>query len=541
MTQPPPPSPTPATPPGRAVRPRGTRAPVGAARSEWHARPLAQRLVAVTTGLLALGLAFVSVLTVQLIDTFQRRALDEKLSATAQEVAQLAVNLYPQGGQAQVPNDYYYSVTIDNVGTRDYVWGPVAKAQGRPKRVEKTYAEAQEELVQVGGLRPFTLETDTPGKTWRAVTLPLQPSSPGAARGSVTVALSTAPSRAHVARAALTLTFISGGILLAGIVSASYLVRRSLRPLREIEEVAGKIAGGDLSTRIEGEPTTTEVGSLSRSLNMMLERIEESFESETRARQQMQQFVSDASHELRTPLATVRGYAELYRIGGIPAGNVSQAMARIESEAQRMGGLVEDLLKLARLGEGSEMKFERIDLRRLAARGVMDLRVLDSSRPVELVVLPDNAAPLAPGTVTGVDDPLQTVPGSSAPVAVADADRLTQVITNLLGNVIRHTPAGSPVEIAVGRRGGLGVIEVRDHGPGIAQEARERVFERFYRTDASRSRESGGSGLGLAIVVAILRSHDGTIRVLDTPGGGATMRVEVPLAGPSLSRRAPRS
>jgi two-component system OmpR family sensor kinase len=233
----------------------------------------------------------------------------------------------------------------------------------------------------------------------------------------------------------------------------------------------------------------------------------------------MRRFVSDASHELRTPLATIRGYGELYRMGALTTSDqVDDTMRRIEDSASRMGTLVNDLLALARLDEGRPVRKEPVDLTALARDATRDLEALDPSRTVSLVSL----------TPPGPHDTSPTVPDV---VVTGDEDRLRQVLANLVGNVVRHTPAGTPAQLAVGLTddGARGVVEVRDHGPGVSTEQAQHVFERFYRADSSRNRASGGSGLGLAIVAAIVGAHDGHVAVRDTPGGGLTVRREVPV------------
>jgi two-component system OmpR family sensor kinase len=186
-------------------------------------------------------------------------------------------------------------------------------------------------------------------------------------------------------------------------------------------------------------------------------------------------------------------------------------MGRIEDSARRMGTLVNDLLVLARLDEGRPLRKEPVDLVALARDAAQDLHALDSTRAVVVTGLEDGEAP-SDVTVTG------------------DADRLRQVFTNLVGNIARHTPRGSPAELALGTTpDGQALVEVRDHGPGVSPEQAQRVFERFYRADSSRTRESGGSGLGLAIVAAIVGAHQGHVDVTTTPGGGLTVRVHLPV------------
>ena len=251
-----------------------------------------------------------------------------------------------------------------------------------------------------------------------------------------------------------------------------------------------------------------EVTSLSTSLNAMLTQIEASFLVREASEERMRQFVADASHELRTPLATMRGYAELYRQGAVrePA-DVASAMERIESESTRMTGLVEDLLTLARLGQEPETAMGEVDLTVLAADAVTDARARAPQRRISLVGLGQT---LSPTVIQGAES------------------RLRQVVTNLVANALKHTPEGTPVEIAVGVDATDAILEVRDHGPGVPLTERAKVFERFYRSDKARGRTGGGSGLGLAIVAAIVTQHSGRVGVADTPGGGATFVVRLP-------------
>lgn len=222
----------------------------------------------------------------------------------------------------------------------------------------------------------------------------------------------------------------------------------------------------------------------------------------------MRRFVADASHELRTPLAGIRGFAELHRMGALP--DTDRAMDRIEAEAVRMGGLVEDLLMLARLDEERPLDPAPMDLRTLAVDALHDLTALDPGRPVSLTG-PDG---------TGAPQP--------APV-LGDEARLRQVVTNLVGNAVKHTPSGTAVRIGVGSVDGRCLLEVSDQGPGLTADQAGQVFERFYRVDASRSRgEGGGAGLGLAIASALVHAHGGTLVLETTPGSGAAFRVELP-------------
>jgi two-component system OmpR family sensor kinase len=220
----------------------------------------------------------------------------------------------------------------------------------------------------------------------------------------------------------------------------------------------------------------------------------------------MRRFVADASHELRTPLTSIRGFAELYRQGALPAGaDVDRAMSRVESEARRMGELVDDLLLLARLDQQRPLERRPVDLVALAADVVQDLRAAAPDRVIRI------ETDVAECSVAG------------------DRNRLAQVLGNLVTNALMHTPPACTVTLRVAARDELAVIEVVDDGPGIPEADQAQIFERFYRADSSRTRASGGSGLGLSIVAGLVRAHDGRIEVLDTPGGGATFRICLPL------------
>jgi len=328
--------------------------------------------------------------------------------------------------------------------------------------------------------------------------------------GSQTTVVALPLNGVHQAIVMLVRTLILSGVGLIALSGggALLMVHRSLRPLQEIEQTAASIADGDLSQRITVDaPASTEVGSLATSLNVMLAQIESAFAAQDATQQQMRRFVSDASHELRTPLAAVRGYSELYRMGALPPDEVPATMGRIEDAARRMGGLVEELLTLARLDEGQQIRQDQVNLTALVRDAAQDLHALDPTREVKVFC-----------------DPVKDV------VITGDTQRLQQVLTNLIGNVARHTPRGTAAQISLTSTTTEAVIQVRDHGPGIAPVDEERIFERFYRADESRSRIEGvgGSGLGLAIVAAIVGAHGGTVRAGQTPGGGLTVTVTLP-------------
>jgi two-component system OmpR family sensor kinase len=334
------------------------------------------------------------------------------------------------------------------------------------------------------------------------------------ARPNLVVAVAAPMGSVDAAVATLVRTLILTGLLaMAGLLIVAWVVvRHDLLPLERIARTAEEITGGDLSHRAGVPHDNTEVGRLGTAFDTMLDQIEASFaqqqaalEAKAISEDRLRRFVADASHELRTPLTAVRGYADLYRAGGLkdPA-ELDTAMDRIGTESRRMGTLVDDLLLLARLDQGRELRRDPVDLSRIAEDAVADERALEPVRPV-----------------TGNIEPGVVVAG--------DVDRLRQVIGNLVANVRVHTPASTALEVRVGRDSVTGELRIVDHGPGIALEHGANVFDRFYRADPGRSRDSGGTGLGLSIVASIVSAHGGTLWHEPTPGGGATFVVRLPL------------
>jgi two-component system OmpR family sensor kinase len=458
----------------------------------------------VSTVLLVVGLVLSGAAALTLLERSLIDQLDEPLRAAARDIAKdalagNAIGLEQTTDRGLLPSDYQV-IFLDPSGV---VLGTMARDTTNTPAVTGITA-AQ---VSARGGQPFTVEGSSGHGHWRVLALPVTVN--GTLKGSALVALpmDAAETTLHLMEVALALIALT--VVLTGAFAASWAVRRSLRPLRRIEVTAAAIAAGDLSQRVPSEPPSTEVGRLSEALNTMLGQIEQAFDVQAASETRMRRFVADASHELRTPLATIRGYGELYRMGALPAEEQAAAMVRIEDSARRMGALVEDLLHLARLDENRPMRSDEVDLAVLAADAVADMRALDPGRDVRLTPLADA------GTTADA-------------IAFGDEARLRQVVANLIGNVVQHTPAGTPAEIAVGRVDDTVVLEVRDHGPGIPAEHAARVFERFYRVDAARGRESGGAGLGMAIVAAIVEAHGGQVVLDVTPGGGTTVRVSLP-------------
>ncbi len=304
---------------------------------------------------------------------------------------------------------------------------------------------------------------------------------------------------------------VSVAVLLALCAVALWTVRRGLRPLDDMARTAGEIAtGADLGRRVEPEDPESEVGRLGVAINTMLGRIEEAFDEKSASEARLRQFVADASHELRTPLTSIRGYVELLRKGAISDPEErKKALGRVEREATRMSGLVDDLLLLARLDQGRPLERSPVDLRRIGRDALDDAQVTEPGRPVELV---------SPDAVS----------------VAGDRDRLAQVAHNLVRNALVHTAPGSAVRVEVVAQGGEGVLRVVDEGPALDAELRARVFDRFYRGDRSRTGE--GTGLGLSIVQAIVEALGGRAWVEPRPDReGNVFGIAVPLASQDAS------
>jgi two-component system OmpR family sensor kinase len=333
------------------------------------------------------------------------------------------------------------------------------------------------------------------------------------ARAGIVIAVAAPMSGVEAVTTALVRTLLLvGGLAMAGLLLVAwFVVRRGLLPLERIAVTAEEIAKGDLSHRAGIPHDRTEVGRLGTAFDAMLDRIEAGFaaqqaalDAKSRSEERLRRFAADASHELRTPLTAVRGYADLYRAGGLEdRTELDTAMDRIGTESRRMGALVDDLLLLARLDQGRPVRRDLVDLSRIASQTVADARALEPSRPI-----------------VGAIDPDVVVAG--------DDDRLRQVAGNLVANVRVHTPAGTPFEVVLRGVDGVAELRVVDHGPGIDGAHGASVFDRFYRADAGRSREGGGTGLGLAIAAVVVDAHGGEIWHEATPGGGATFVVRLP-------------
>jgi two-component system OmpR family sensor kinase len=463
------------------------------------------RLLAITLVLVAAGLSLAGVVTYRYLDSFLVDRVDQQLEQAQPPVVAALNNgtLRRDGFGSGLPPG---TVVVVRDANGELVGPPVIVAFHRP--------EAR--LPLLPGLPPaghFTAGAIGGGGSFRVQAASVQflnAAVPGPGTLLVAVPLD------DVAQTLGRLVWIEVAVGLAVLIIlgllASWLIRATLRPLGGIEETAGAIAAGDLSRRVEDADPRTEVGRLGRALNAMLSQIEAAFAERRAAEGRLRQFVADASHELRTPLTSVRGYAELFRRGAAQRpDDLATAMRRIESESARMSVLVDDLLLLARLDQGRPLEREPVDLIPLVADLVTDARAAEPGRPIVLS-------------------------GDGPVIVQGDEGRLRQVVANLLANARDHTPPETPVRVQVAADGDQAVIEVADEGPGLPADASERVFERFFRVDASRARASGGTGLGLSIVAAIAEAHGGHASAESHPGRGATFRVVLPRAAPAENR-----
>jgi two-component system OmpR family sensor kinase len=352
--------------------------------------------------------------------------------------------------------------------------------------------------VKAKGTAPFTIEGQGDDPDVRAV-VQILPTG----LGSVVVANSLADVDRTLQR--LGFFFLILGLIAltaVGLVSR-WIIAISLKPLEQVEETAEAIAGGDLSARLPAAKPDTEVGRLTTALNTMLARIEESFEARVNSESKLRRFVADASHELRTPLTAIRGFAELHRQGAVVGEeNTKELVGRIEKESIRMSTLVEDLLLLARLDQSREMAQEPVDLNALLTEAVASAKAAGPNHLIEL------SMPSAEVFILG------------------DAQRIHQVVANLLANARTHTPDDSQIKVALDQGIAETIISVSDNGPGLSEDDQERIFERFFRADPSRARTSGeGSGLGLSIVDAVMQAHGGYVSVQSKLGAGATFKL----------------
>ncbi len=566
---------------------------------QWNAISLRTKITGVTVLMLTFGLVVSGVGTMIVLRTYLLQQVDSQLEAAGRDPSPFlgpdaTTEQFKISDITSAPTEYFVGLLDSSGNLIISNWGE-QDVDGRPD-----VSLSIETSGEING-RVFSVDSIDQRTQWHAVASTVILFGGDDSSGSIVIAKSLAETEKTTATYLSIFLAFGVGVVILGAMMTRLLVTSTFGPLREVERTAAAIAdGGDFSRRMSDGMPNTEVGRLNRSLNTMLSRIDSAFADRARTIEQMRRFVGDASHELRTPLVSVRGYAELYRMGALQTPeDVAQAMDRIEKEAIRMGTLVEDLLELARLDETRPLQLALIDLVPLTMDAAMDARAASPARVISVITphAPSSVtfAPLegpdaeagASAAPTGVDGkraiststrpiafaatlarlrrrgrsgpgaggagetgevvPLaagvdgtgaldavavQPEPAELRAVVLAEENKIRQVLTNLIGNALRFTDDDSPIELSVQvdpeRR--VATVDIIDHGDGIPPQIREKIFQRFWRADSSRTRETGGSGLGLAIVSSIIAAHHGTVEALETLGGGATFRVTLPLA-----------
>lgn len=480
---------------------------------EAPAMRIRRRLIAIMVVLVALGLVAVDVVTYSSLHSSLYGRTDDQLSVAQDQVDAAYLHDQSRGVPlnaavvGRIVSPEVYVEILDQAGN------PVLT---RPSG-SKLHQDPPPKLPAKLPIRPpFTRHELTHG-TYRpnsaSVNVPSLPSSsqpdaeyrlqasalPG---GTLVVAARLDSVNATLSSLLRVELAVSAGVVVALLILLTLLITRGLRPLEDMTAEAGAIAAGDLTRRVQPADDKSEIGRLGKALNGMLAQIELAFDKQRSSEDRLRRFLSDASHELRTPLTSIRGYAELLRKDALEDDEARErALARIESEAARMGMLVEDLLVLARMGESPVPETRPVDVSAIVTDAVEDARALDPSRPIKLTV-------------------------ADHVIIEADQKRIEQLIHNLLQNALVHTPAGTSVAVVVERSGSQTILRVRDQGPGLDADQARRVFDRFYR--GTSSGPQSGSGLGLFIVATVAKSLGGHVSVDTAPGQGASFIVVLP-------------
>ena len=517
--------------------------------------PLRLKLITALLGLVAIALAVISFTGVYILRNFMLGNADDTLQSQAEtRTVGHAIANYELSGQAVTAPGLAVWWTSSSGGQLQQIVVPTATGPGpgggmggltspqlQTESSPNLSGAASWLLAHPG--QPITVGAQSGNGRWRVIAeqVTIQNGDGTTTTTTAIVAMDVSyifTTIANLVRVDLIVSIVV--IIVLAIVGVA-VVRSNLRPLDDIEETAEDIAAGHLDRRVPDRDPRTEVGRLGRSINAMLTQIESAFhdrqeseEAAVQSEERMRRFIADASHELRTPLTAIRGFAEYYRQrggvatpdaetrGSLSPEDLNRIMQRVESEAARMGVLVEDLLLLARMDQQRPLERRPVDLLVLAADSVQDARMIAPGRPVRLTVEPGGAF-----------------------LVLGDEVRLRQVVGNLMSNALTHTPDGTAIDVRLSSGFVSGppphpgapapsvpaaVLEVADRGPGLTPDQARRVFERFYRADQARNRKSGGSGLGLAIVSALVAAHGGTATVDSAPGQGATFRITLPLA-----------
>lgn len=541
-------------------------------RNRWNAIALSTKIVATLLVLLTIGVAGISFSIRQLVSSYLLEKVDAQIVQQASLVFQNINELRNSDSNSAGMTNFFLQIrdTEANILTtplvptisEDVVSEPILPASGTMGDVTFGEPFTTQAIVHLGSTIPSRSTLSAARAPWRVVAMKVV--RDGVFSYIIFIGLPLGDQIDIISRLTWYCIMVGAAVILLGGAIGMLVVQGTLAPLKRIEKTAAKIAAGDLKQRIPSAPENTEIGSLSASLNAMLARIERSFREQRETTDKMKRFVSDASHELRTPLAAIHGYAELYKMQRDMPGALERAddsIAHIEASSSRMTILVEDLLSLARLDEGRGIDIsQQVPVTAIINDAADDLHALDPERGITRGVVgfvPRQGDMPARLTFEAGELPSITLHG--------DGSRLRQVVTNIVGNIHRYTPPDSAVELSLGEviasigSESLGhmpateqslkqfleavevgqtvhvgmryaVIRISDHGPGVPEDSRARIFERFYTADPSRARQKGGTGLGMAIVESIVRAHHGFICACETEGGGLTIVVVLPIA-----------
>jgi two-component system OmpR family sensor kinase len=463
---------------------------------------LRARLVAILAILFALGLLASGVVTYGALRNFLYERVDSQLLQTRPlAIRALLDSARGATGFPGTPGDLAGLPIAAYAEARDQNGDVIERVAFGFEGVGAPHVPDISDPLAAGESEPFTARA-VDDRSYRFRVL----ATPTIDGGTLIVAIPLADAQDTLERL-LVIEVLVALLLIAGVAFIAWgIIRQELRPLDEMAGAATQIAAGDLSRRVDEPNPRSEVGRLGRALNRMLEQIEQAFEARRTSEERMRRFLGDASHELRTPLTSIRGYAELFRRGaGERPEDLSLSMRRIEEEAARMGVLVDELILLANADQTRPSATEDVDLSALAHDAAEDARARDPGRAIKLEI-------------------------EQSVVVAGDEVRLRQALDNLVTNALVHTPDGTPIRLALSRDEGRAVVMVEDAGPGLDSEALEHAFDRFWRRDPSRSRDTGGSGLGLAIVDAIARGHGGTITAENVTTGGARFTLRLPMS-----------
>lgn len=449
------------------------------------------KIAAAMAVLLPLAVAIIGFVTVQTVSDHLTSQVDEKI----QEYYDQGLREMPTGRPDQDYGYREFALMLFN--------GDGTLALSLPAGYTADPYSLPEIDSPPDGREFFTVDSADGTVAYRAAAVPVTVND---ADGTIVIA--TSMNDVKDTTTTLTRTVVITGLVVSviGIAAAWIITRRGMHPVDRMVADAETVASGQLDHRITPADPRTEMGRLSLALNRMVSRLTDAIGERDRQHERLRQFVADAGHELRTPLTAIGGYVQLYQSGAAAHGEkLDRAMDRIGSENARLAGLVDDLMVLSRLDEEVGGDRELVELSQLARDAVDDAEVADHDHPFEL---------RAPDEIT----------------VVANEGQLRQVLVNLLTNARVHTPSGTRIDVEVEEEGELAVLRVADHGPGISEEHRRRVFDRFYRADPSRSRATGGSGLGLSIVTSIVAAHGGELRLESEEGAGTVIEVRLPKA-----------